>query len=649
MDFLKLQINNFLTIGEGSIDLSGRGLLLVQGENKDNSSANSNGAGKSSIVDALCWCLYGTTARGITGDTVVNKTAKKNCAVTVLLDDNGNLYKVIRHRKHATHKNALQVFSIDSHANETGNLTKGTDKETQEFLTGLIGSTLDVFMSSVYAGQEMMPNLPALTDKNLKVLIEEASGIQVLEEAHTIAKKRLATIKSEHQNKQLQLSNSLTLQTSLEGQLAHAQARLSEFDSTKKDRAKAKLAETLPYQREVTRITAEIAQLEQADLDNRYLVAKSNVENLENIQVEAKRLERLCNDLGVGLRTININTTSLKATINNLAVEIKGIDALVGTPCKECGKDYCAGDLETARAARLSQGLKIKQDYIARKNEAADAEAQFNKAEQDYKNFIANNPLDARAAYDELRKIEITQQSRKGWLEAIQRYQGSIEAVKSEAKAIMLEANPFTTMVQDLATQHGSVVASVAQLTAEAEALEEKVKLHEHAVMIYGPSGVRAHILDTVTPFLNDRTAEYLGALSDGNTEAVWSTLTKNAKGNEYKEKFSISVRDETGAECFAGLSGGEKRKVRLATALALQDLVASRATKPISLFIGDEIDDALDASGLERLMGVLERKARDRGTVLVVSHSELRDWIDNVVLVTKENGYSTLSGANHH
>ncbi|EYU47058.1 AAA domain protein [Acinetobacter baumannii 1457504] len=54
MEFLTLKINNFLTIGEARLDLANRGLLLVQGENKDNSSADSNGSGKSSIVDALC-------------------------------------------------------------------------------------------------------------------------------------------------------------------------------------------------------------------------------------------------------------------------------------------------------------------------------------------------------------------------------------------------------------------------------------------------------------------------------------------------------------------------------------------------------------------------------------------------------------------
>ena len=166
-----------------------------------------------------------------------------------------------------------------------------------------------------------------------------------------------------------------------------------------------------------------------------------------------------------------------------------------------------------------------------------------------------------------------------------------------------------------------------------------------NAVKVFGPAGVRAHILDTVTPYLNDRTRDYLGALSDGNIHATWTTLSKTAKG-DLKEKFSIEVTNDKGSESFAGLSGGEKRKVRLATVMALQDMVASRAAKPIDIFIGDEIDDAIDDAGLERLMGVLERKARERGTVLVISHKSLDDWIPNVITVTKSGGITTASGA---
>lgn len=74
--------------------------------------------------------------------------------------------------------------------------------------------------------------------------------------------------------------------------------------------------------------------------------------------------------------------------------------------------------------------------------------------------------------------------------------------------------------------------------------------------------------------------------------------------------------------------------------------MVASRATKPINLFMADEIDDAIDPPGLERLMGVLDRKAKERGTVLVISHNSLSDWIDNVITVTKSGGLSTVGGA---
>lgn len=78
---------------------------------------------------------------------------------------------------------------------------------------------------------------------------------------------------------------------------------------------------------------------------------------------------------------------------------------------------------------------------------------------------------------------------------------------------------------------------------------------------------------------------------------------------------------------------------------MALQDLVASRANKPIELFVADEIDHALDASGLERLMAILEEKARTKGTVLTISHNSLSDWIRQVVTIKKEGGYSRMVG----
>lgn len=77
MKILKATFQNFLTLSEACLELDDRGLLLITGKNDDDTSANSNGAGKSSLVDGICWALYGTTARDVSGDDVVNETAKK--------------------------------------------------------------------------------------------------------------------------------------------------------------------------------------------------------------------------------------------------------------------------------------------------------------------------------------------------------------------------------------------------------------------------------------------------------------------------------------------------------------------------------------------------------------------------------------------
>lgn len=128
--------------------------------------------------------------------------------------------------------------------------------------------------------------------------------------------------------------------------------------------------------------------------------------------------------------------------------------------------------------------------------------------------------------------------------------------------------------------------------------------------------------------------------LVDGNITAEWSTMDVTKKG-EYRDKFNISVQKKGSSKSFQTLSGGEKRKVRIACSLALQDLVSNRASKNIDLFIGDEIDDALDTAGLERLMGILESKARERGTVLIISHKEMKSWFRETITLEVKEGRS--------
>lgn len=642
MKIIKAEIKNFLTISEATMELSDRGLMLITGTNDDDTSANSNGAGKSSLVDALCWALYGSTARDVTADDVINEKAKKDCSVQLTIEDNGKFFNVSRYRKHKTFKNALIVSSVDSAGVEI-DLSKGTDKETQLVVNSIVGCSSEVFSNAVYAGQERMPDLPSMTDKTLKVLIEEAAGIQILEEAHSIARKKLGESKdiANEELRKMELIDSNI--TNICEQLVANQKFMMEFDDTKKDRAKEHLKLCIPHLTVLREcVSAKGPDFYDPEIDE----LKTKLKSFDIVQENLTKLELEHRKAYVEANACSHLYETKKKTLLAMIDKVKNSQSLVGTSCKECGKEYCSDDLHGAIEAQKAQ-IKLERAEMSELEDKAnkalelfnELELQVNELKRQYRqkddvNLELQNSLQAKRLNDVM-------------LEKIKNATDSIDRIKIEANEKLKEDNPFMSSIQELELKLDKLKKAKIKKQTEVDRVQAQVELHEASVKVFGPAGVRAHILDTVTPFLNSKTSEYLGALSDGNIHAVWTTLAPTAKG-ELKEKFSITVINDAGGSSFKKLSGGEKRKVRLATALALQDLVMSRATKPIGLWIADEIDYALDDSGLERLMGVLERKARERGTVLIISHqSGLRDWVDLSIDVIKKSGVSTITGDN--
>jgi DNA repair exonuclease SbcCD ATPase subunit len=102
MKLTSLEIDNFLSVKNARTELNDKGLVLIRGNNEDEDTFDSNGAGKSTTYsEAPTWCLFGETIRGHKGDKVCNRDVKNNTRVAVgLEDDNGDKYEIIRHRKH---------------------------------------------------------------------------------------------------------------------------------------------------------------------------------------------------------------------------------------------------------------------------------------------------------------------------------------------------------------------------------------------------------------------------------------------------------------------------------------------------------------------------------------------------------------------
>ena len=636
-----VEIDNFQSIGSIRFNLDNKGLVLIEGENLDDPSQKSNGSGKSSVTDALDWCLYDVTARGQSGDDIVHNVTKKNTRVSLELIDGDLRYLISRHRKHKEHKDLLIVTKVEGEV-ET-NLTGGTNKLTQQLLKNILGASEYVFKNAVYCGQDDMPDLPSLTDKPLKVLIEEAAGIEDIQLASDMAGKEAAKTKAAlltHESTVGQLLSKKEMRTA---DLSSAVFSRDEWAVNRKAALVDLKASIVSAMTNLKTSKEAHEAIDIAPVQEAQAAVRALIEGVEGESATLAGLQATVNALAAKKTRADTLMAVVVRNINSIKTDIENIGKKVGTDCRECGKEYHEEDLTGALAA-------LKKRLVEEATAAKTAKADAAKLQEDVEAAVSARDefqesmtdISEEVARDRELTAQITAHTASH--RALMTAANQVKELRARLEEKTAEINPMEKRIAALVTQLEEIDAEIIKAQEKGAQLQKDDVLAREVQRVFGPAGVRAHILDTITPFLNSRTATYLSALTDGVITAVWSTISK-LKSGEMTEKFSIDVSSSIGSKSYKGLSGGEKRKVKLACAMALQDLVASRASKPFELFMADEIDDGIDESGLERLMSILDQKSKDKGTVLVVSHNSLSDWIRQVVVMRKEGLYSSLHG----
>ena len=635
MKFLTLEVENFMALANAKVELDQRGLVLIQGVNAGDSSAASNGAGKSTLMNSLMWCIYGETSHGVKGDDVLSTGHEKNCRVKVTIEDEGKRYAIIRHRKHKEFKNRLIVRGED------GDMTKGKDSLTQEFVERLIGASKEVFMASIYASQEAMPDLPGMSDKNLKTIVEEAAGVDRLTKAYAIARERANAAAARMETTKTKMDACLSLVESAQNELESAKTSSEAWERDRSERLDVARADLVGAEVTLTEVEMELRSLPEQIRDTENAIGKEREKLASKEEHDAKlvKVRGAITDIRASIRiTENIQKEAMQRA-RALKVKAEEVNTKVGEPCPTCGKAYCVEDLSTVKESFVEQARSEISQAQASATSVAKYQEHLEKALKIESSLVARTP-DVSAIISRIEQLTKELGTLRHREKEVVAVEALVARARSEVDRITKETNPFLAVIKRHEESLAANKSNYGVLKTELKNIQEQALLLDKARQVYSPAGVRSHILTSVTPFLNAQTAEYLNTLSDGNIVAEWSTMESTKKG-EWRDKFNISVRKIGASKTFQTLSGGEKRKVRIACSLALQDLVASRASKNIELFIGDEIDDALDTAGLERLMGILEAKARERGTVMIISHKEMKSWFRETITVEVKEGRS--------
>lgn len=615
-----VKIENFLSIGKADVSLKDKGYCLIQGINnnpKDN--AKSNGSGKSSLTNAVAWCLTGETIQGV--KDVVNMFSSGGTAVELDFTVDGDSYKLCRYKEHHKYKTDLKIYKNNQDISGKG--IRDTQNLLKEYLPDL---TSDLIGSVIILGQGLPQRFTNNTPSGRKEVLEKLSKSDFMIDD---LKKRLQERKS-YLNKELRdvedsiLADKTKIQT-LSLQIKDCEKRLSELDDPAVynqliERAQEKieyiedkivqLKEDLNSYRSVL----DIRLSEKAQIISKFSDEKNDV---ELIYLKAKQ------DISQQESLLELKKQTLEKEIQK-ARSIKDI-------CPTCGQKIPGVYKPDTTEQELEIGaLKDKLNILFEDKK---------QLQNEYDNKISDIRIREQAATSTLCD-EIN--SAQGHVQSLERSIASQQSEKDiEQKGL--------ARIQQLKATYDATVKSINE-TIEANNAEIS-KLNESSVY---KDDVRLNYqkrIDIINKFTTITNRDFRGYLLHNVIEFI------DKKAKEYcQEVFNTQLLDfildgnnidiKYCNKQYETLSGGEKQKIDLIIQFAIRDMLCQFLDFRCDMLVVDECFDALDSDGCDKLLTLFSRKFSDVSSLFIISHhTDLAIPCDSIITVTKnEDGVSTVA-----
>ena len=183
-----ITVKNFMSVGNvtQAVTFDHAGLTLVLGNNLDlGGDGSRNGTGKTTIINALSYALYGNALYNIRKDNLVNKTNNKQMMVTADFEKDGIEYRIERGRK----PNVFR-FMVNNTDQANTDEMQGEGRESQAVIENILGMTHNMFKHIVALNTYTEPFL-SMRANDQKDMIEQLLGITQLSEKAELLKERV--------------------------------------------------------------------------------------------------------------------------------------------------------------------------------------------------------------------------------------------------------------------------------------------------------------------------------------------------------------------------------------------------------------------------------------------------------------------------
>ena len=451
---------NFMSVGNNTqaVNFDNCQLTLVLGHNLDMGGDGSrNGTGKTTIINALSYAVYGEALTNIRRDNLINKTNGKQMIVSVDFEIEGNEYRIERGRR----PNVLRLFVNGNDAFDQEQ--QGDSRETQKEIEKIIGFPHNMFKHLIALNTYTEPFL-AMKNNDQRDMIEQLLGITELSEKAEVLKARMRDTRDNIKEEEMRINAVKNANENIEKNIKEIESRSKAWEANKFN----KLQE----------LGNAIVKLETIDIDKE--VEKHNLiedvttktTNLKSLQADQTRLES----------SITRSKSKLDELKSNLVSAKEGV-------CPAC--EQPTAHLDTHEA--YTQELVDKID-----------------TEQDYYNDLELELLKTCGAIDELGQIPTLPDTEYTKLEDALQHKHNLETMTEQLGEKADEENPYTDQIISL-RETGIQDISF-------DTMNELTYLQEHQDFLYKlltskDSFIRRKIIDQNIAYLNHRLAYYLEKL----------------------------------------------------------------------------------------------------------------------------------------
>jgi DNA repair exonuclease SbcCD ATPase subunit len=468
-----LTVKNFMSVGNTTqaINFDRSDLTLVLGENLDMGGDGSrNGTGKTTIINALSYALYGQALSNIRKDNLVNKTNAKHMLVSLDFGVSGQNYRIERGRK----PNVLKFYVNDEHQ-AAQDEAQGDSRETQEAIERVLGMSHDMFQHIVALNTYTAPFL-SLKANEQRTIIEQLLGITLLSERADRIKELNKATKDSIQTEELRIRAVQEANKRIEEQIQSLEKRRTLWI--------CKQAE------DVAALTQGISDLEHIDIDTEV----QSHRDLEAYHIRKKSAD----DANRWIKQINADDSKLQKQIDQIQ---KDLGQIASHKCFACGTEIHDNSLDTVKAQREKNLQELALQLLT--NDTQRLEHQHTLMTL---GTIGSAPT---VFYDNL--------------EQALNHKNTVDTLRKDLAARSADTDPYAEQITDMQHQALQVVSY--------DTLNEFTRIQEHQefllkLLTSKDSFVRKKIIDQNLSYLNSRLTHYLDRIGLPHTVKFQNDLT---------------------------------------------------------------------------------------------------------------------------